>query len=530
MNRKSLILLIFISLFWLISTSYWDNFQIIPVWTGVTINTNSGQIISNSLSREDVFNFLWDNVSSKVLSSYEFINLNFTDVKTKSKLYTSLQKLVYLNSIKNLKIKINKNSNFNAYSFYLLSEKIFWIKIIDDETEKEDLLSRKVIKSDLDRVSEKLSKLISDDNIKLLKDTNLKVKLQEKKEIFKDVYNTLLTDHYDSAKIDEIKFVEWAIEWMTNSIWDKFSVYFPPTESKDFYDNLNWEYEWIWCYVEMETPWVLKIVTPISWSPSEKSWLKWWDIVVKVDQKEVTKENSVNEVVSWIKWKAWTEVVLTINRDWKIFEVKVIRENIIIKDVEYKVLPNDTFYIQIRSFWDHVLPDFKKSLEELKTRPNIKKIIIDLRNNGWGYLSAVTDMLSYFVPINEPTAVVKYTWYEETSYSLWYNLVDFTKYKIVILENSWTASASEIMIWTIKDYFKDLVIIWENSYWKGSVQTIRSYTDWSSLKYTIAKWFTWKTKTWIDKIWIKPTIELELNITDFKNWIDNQLEKAKSIN
>lgn len=139
-------------------------------------------------------------------------------------------------------------------------------------------------------------------------------------------------------------------------------------------------------------------------------------------------------------------------------------------------------------------------------------------------------MLSYFIEKDKPTAIVKYIDKTKTFSSKGYDLIDFSKYKIVILQNSGTASASEILIWTLKDYYPNIEIIWEQSYWKGSVQVMKPYIDWSLLKYTIAKWFTWLTETWIDWIWIKPTIELEFDLEAFKkNWFDNQLNKAKLI-
>ena len=136
-------------------------------------------------------------------------------------------------------------------------------------------------------------------------------------------------------------------------------------------------------------------------------------------------------------------------------------------------------------------------------------------------------MLSYFVPKWEKTAIVKYHDSEKNYLSKWYELIDFKKYKIVILQNSWTASASEILIWTLKDYYPNIKLIWENTYWKWSVQVMKNYTDWSLLKYTIAKWFTGWSETWIDWIGIKPTIELEFDLENYKkNWYDNQLDKA----
>jgi carboxyl-terminal processing protease len=105
---------------------------------------------------------------------------------------------------------------------------------------------------------------------------------------------------------------------------------------------------------------------------------------------------------------------------------------------------------------------------------------------------------------------------------------NFSDKEIVILINSGTASASEILAWTLKDYFPERVtIIWEKSFWKGSVQTQRYYRDGSALKYTIARWYTWKSEKWIDWIGIEPDMPL---IFDQALWkekqIDNQLQEA----
>ena len=153
-----------------------------------------------------------------------------------------------------------------------------------------------------------------------------------------------------------------------------------------------------------------------------------------------------------------------------------------------------------------------------------------MRNNWGGYLNEVVSILDWIVPKGEATAQVDYINQEWKYISKWLNKLDLNKYELVFLQNKGTASASEIMIWTVKDYFPNTKIVWEKSYWKWSVQTIREFFDGSSIKYTIAKWFTWKTKTWIDWVWIKPDYEVELNEKRLSEyWKDNQLEKALSI-
>lgn len=490
------------------------------VWNKITISN----YVVEKVNVWDIFNY-FGNYYDWLPESYKYITINYKDIVKWSDLENSLQKLMYLDLVKNPKILLHKNNELNAWSFYRLAEKVLKIKINDTET-KTQLESRNTTNNDFIVVSN----LVWDKTIKINTKKN-NSDISQKLEILNDVYSTITNEHYDKDTLDEWEMIEWAISWIAEGTKDRHTVYFPPLESESFQDSLSWDYEWIWAYVDMEQPWAVRILSPIPWSPSEKAWLKWWDLILKVNWKEVTKENSLNEVISWIKWPSWTTVTLTIDRNWVDLDIKVIRERIIINDIESKVLNWNTYYIQIKSFWEHVSDDFKKTLLKLKEEKNINRIVIDVRNNWGWYLTEVAEMLSYFVGEWKNTAIVKYIDSEKNYTSRWYDLIDFSKYKIVILQNSWTASASEILIWTLKDYYPNITLIWENTFGKWSVQVMKNYIDWSLLKYTIAKWFTWLTRTWIDWVWIKPTVELELDLENFnKNWTDNQLDKALIIN
>ncbi len=519
MRERIIVLFTVLLLFTTNNAFAWET-KIIPIKVKVITKNEDKEI-----NRWQTLTFYWD-YFKKVPESYKYISLNFKWVNKDTKLYLALQKLVYLNLIENKKLNIYWNKKLNALAFYKLWEKIFWISLINKE-EVNELKSRNAKESDMIRLVNFMKKIDEKEDIDIsqIKWENRKMDLKQK--IFIDAYNTIVNSHYNKDNLDQIKIWNSAINWIAKGTEDKYTVYFPPTENKNFKEWLNWEYEWIWCYVDMEKPWEVKIVSPITWSPWEKAWLKWWDIVKKVDWKEITFKNSLQEVVSWIKWPAWTKVVLWILRDWKELEISVTRWKIVIKDIEYKLLDKRTFYINIKSFWEKISDNFKLALEELSKQNRVEKVIIDLRNNSGWYLNQVSDMLWYFVKKWETTAYVKHIKWDKKYKSKWYDLIDFSKYKIIILQNSWTASASEIMIWTIKDYYPEAKTIWEKTYWKWSVQTMREYTDWSSLKYTIAKWFTWKTRTWIDGIWIIPDIEV---IQDYKNLKkDEVLEKAKNI-
>ncbi len=491
--------------------------QTVLAWD-LKITTTSQESLSNQdkvITRQDAFNFIWDYILYDVPKSSTYIVLNFTDVKNNTKLYKSLQKMVYIDVLPNDKLKINKDKYINAYTFYKIIEDITWASLITQKNTSV-LSSRNTTIWDLYLVNDFISRLKDSQSQNINSDLNNVISSQEeyeKYQILFDVYSTILSNHYDKANLKTSDLISWAIEWMASSTWDKYTTYFPPADAKDFNEHLSWEFEWIWAYIEMQTAWVLKIISPLDWSPAKAAWLKAWDVITKVDWKEITPEITLDVAVSYIKWQAWTKVKLTVLRDGKTFDVEITRAKVTIKDVEYKKINNETFYIQIKVFGDNVFTQFSESLQALNKETWIKKVVFDLRNNPGWYLDKVADMLSMFVDKWNPVAIVDSQDWENIYASVWYKTLDLNNYKVYILQNSWSASASEIMIWTLKDYFPDITLVWEKTYWKWSVQTIKSYIDWSSFKYTIAKWFTWKTKTWIDKVWIKPDIELKQDET-----------------
>lgn len=479
----------------------------------------------SNIKIKDAFNFFSDNYLTTLPKSYKYINLNFKDVKKDTDLYESLQKLVYIDIIENKSRKIFPENKINLYTFYFLREKILYQPIME---ESDINLFKKTNATLLDLLVVK--ELIKKQEDNTVSDWTWATEQElSQAAIFDDVYNTLTQSHYNKDTLSETEMMYKAIEWLTQATGDKFTTYFPPVEKKRFSDTLAWRYEWIWAYVEMITPWVLKIISPISGSPSELAWLKAGDIVEKIDKFTLTEKTTLDEAVSKMKWKAWTKVSLTIKRWTETLIFNIERAKITLKDVEWKALSNTTYYMNMRMFWDNVVSDFKTSLEDLKKQSNTQKLIIDLRNNPGWYLDAVSEILSYFVPAWKNVAVVKTPTYTENYISKWYTTYDFSKLKIVILINEWSASASEIMAWTLKDYFPEITLVWEKSYGKWSVQTIKTYYDWSSLKYTIAHWFTWKTEIWINWTWINPDKEVKLDEEKKKQWIDNQLETAKDL-
>ena len=487
---------------------------------------------SQTIDRSDAFIFFADHYKKSVPESFQFIDLKYDNISELSELWDALQVLVYLDKIKNVQTDLYPSRKMDVYTFEKLAEKIIGIKIsnkISDSEKKsqyitnDNLLSISKIIEDAPKNWEKISVQIQAPS------QSQKGSLGNKEDILVDVYNTLSQQHYDHDNFEENQLINGAIKGLTDGTEDKYTTYFPPVESNGFFDGLDGEYEGIGAYVDMPEPGVVMIITPIVGSPAESAGIKWGDVITQVDDFIISSDTSLKEAVSYIKWPAGTQVELTISREGVASPIiiTVTRGKIVLKDIEHKKLSQTAYYIRIKNFWENVDSEFEKALEAVKNEASTEKIIIDLRNNPGGYLDEVSNLLSHFLEKWLPTAVVD-SWKNQAEYkSIGYDTIDLTQYEVVLLQNCGTASASEIMIGTLKDYFPDIVIIGEQSFGKWSVQSLKTYYDGSTLKYTSAKWFTGKTKKGIDGIWITPDVILEFDRASYDTQnTDNQLQKA----
>lgn len=365
-------------------------------------------------------------------------------------------------------------------------------------------------------------------------------------DIFWKTYSIIKHDYYDLDWIKKEDLVNWATKWLVDALWDKHSEFFSKKDNEEFEKMLSWDFEWIWAVVDKLDFWV-KIDRVLKWSPAEKFWLLKNDVITKANWEEL-KDLSLFDAVAKIKWPAWTKVDLEILREWEkeAINIEVIRKKIKIPSVEEKYFKDDNLgYIAVNIFWENTSDDFRKSINNLSWK-NVDWLIIDLRNNWWGYLESAVSILSEFIEKWKLVVTTKYKnkLFNEPYFStnIWWV---FNK-KIVILINGSSASASEITSLALKEYNK-AILVGEKSYWKWSVQKPYNLWDWSMVKITIAKWFSPEDKN-IDWIWINPDIEVKIKKQDYdleeciKIWkcnkdlkqkdfeiYDRQLEEAKKV-
>ncbi len=344
--------------------------------------------------------------------------------------------------------------------------------------------------------------------------------------ILNDAFRRLRNEYVDPSKVEKADLVRGAIKGMAEATDDPHTVYFPPTESKAFEDGLAGEFEGIGAYVDMKAPGVLTIVSPITGSPAEKAGLKGGDVIESVNGFKIDETVSLEAAVAKIKGPAGTEAKLTILRDGARLEISVTRAKVVIEYVEYKMLESGIPYVRITMFGNGTLASFDKAAKWISTEhANADKLILDLRNNPGGSLEEVASVLSYFVPAGESVVKIRYrdTRGEITSAGSAYPL---SSKKTAILVNGGSASASEILAGTIRDYLTGSVVVGETTFGKGSVQSLFPYSDGSSLKYTIAKWYTGRTETGIDGVGIVPDVKIEASTG---TTADVQLKKAEDV-
>lgn len=343
--------------------------------------------------------------------------------------------------------------------------------------------------------------------------------------IFQETLDIISNNYYWANNISKKELVYWMIKWVVESLKDKHSEFFNLEETKKFNETLSWDFEWIWAVISKSDFWV-QIDRLIAGAPAKDAWLLSWDIIIKANWEDL-KDLSVSDAVNKIKWPSWTKIKLEIIRKWEkeMLIKEVIRKKINIPSVDSRVLDNNIWYIMLSIFWEKTWEEFDKTLTELKQK-KIKWLIIDLRDNWWGYLQTAVSILSNFVEKDKliVTTKEKNILNNKSYFSVW---EEQYKIPIAILINWNSASASEITAWALKDY-NLAILVWEKSYWKWSVQEPFILSDGSELKITVAKWYT-PLDNIIDGTWIKPDINITFNKEDFDTKFDRQLDVAKTV-
>jgi carboxyl-terminal processing protease len=277
----------------------------------------------------------------------------------------------------------------------------------------------------------------------------------------------------------------------------------------------------------------ITVVAPIKNSPAMKAGILAGDIVTKVDGKS-TETWSTEEAVSHIRGKQGTTVTISIYRKGVDHELSftLTRDTIRIPAVELAMLEGGIGYLQIFSFNGNVDAEFERAAKELVAQKT-KGVIIDVRNNPGGLLDAAVNIAGWFLPAQ--SVVVQERFGTGVSDQLRaHGNARLSNIPVVVIMNKGSASASEILAGALHDV-RGIPLVGEKSFGKGSVQQLETFYNGSTLKVTIAKWFT-PNGVSISDTGITPSVEVPSpTASESAQWQfgtpgkDKQLDRALEI-
>jgi len=346
--------------------------------------------------------------------------------------------------------------------------------------------------------------------------------------LFWEVYHRLQEKFVDKGKFDIQKMIYGAISGMVKSLGDPYTVFFPPEETKRFEEDVKGVFEGVGMEIGIKKG-QLQVIAPLEGTPAQKAGLRSGDKILKINDTE-TSDLTIDEAVDLIRGPKGTEVTLTIFREeWKkTKEIKLMRDVIEVPSLKREIKEIDgqkIAYIQLYQFSENASFDFRKAAIEILTSP-AQKIILDLRNNPGGYLEVAQDITGWFLEKGKIVVIEDFGQGNEQEYKA-QGPGTFSDYKVVILINQGSASASEILAGALRDN-RGILLIGEKSFGKGSVQELEKLKEGSSLKITVAKWLTPKGQL-ITDVGLEPDIKVEMTEEDYEQDRDPQLDKAIEI-
>jgi len=338
------------------------------------------------------------------------------------------------------------------------------------------------------------------------------------------VFGMVKSDYVE--QVDEKKLIGDAISGMVAGL-DPHSQYFDKKTLKEFREQTGGRFVGVGIEIGMEDG-LVKVQSPIEGSPAFRAGIKSGDLITRIDDTAV-KGLSMDQAVKRMRGEPNTKVTLTIFRksENRSFPVVITREEIRIQSVRAKMLEPGYAWLRVSQFQDRTVEDFVRKLDELyKQDPNLKGLVLDLRNDPGGLLDAAVAISAAFLPEN--VVVVTTNGQIPESKATFKASPEFYSRRagsdplrrlpaavktvpLVVLVNEGSASASEIVAGALQDH-KRATIMGAQTFGKGSVQTVRPLSADTALKITTARYYTPSGKAIqargvVPDIWLDETAE-----------------------
>ena len=338
------------------------------------------------------------------------------------------------------------------------------------------------------------------------------------------VFGMVKSDYVES--VDEKKLIGDAISGMVAGL-DPHSQYFDKKTLKEFREQTGGKFVGVGIEIGMEDG-LVKVQSPIEGSPAFKAGIKSGDLITRIDDTAV-KGLTMDQAVKRMRGEPNTKVTLMIFRksESRSFPVTITREEIRMQSVSAKMVEPGYAWLRVRQFQDRTVDDFARKLEDLyKQDPNLKGLVLDLRNDPGGLLDAAVAISAAFLPAdavvdsnNGQIAESKATYKAAPEFYARRAGSDPLKrlpaavktVPMVVLVNEGSASASEIVAGALQDH-KRATIMGAQTFGKGSVQTVRPLSADTALKITTARYYTPSGRTIqargiVPDVWLDETAE-----------------------
>lgn len=333
-----------------------------------------------------------------------------------------------------------------------------------------------------------------------------KSNLFEELKTFTDVLSVVKRDYV--SDVENKKLVEGAIKGLLATL-DPHSGYLDPDFYQDLQVQTKGEFGGLGIEITIKDG-LLVVVAPMEDSPAERAGVRPGDVIVKIDGK-YTKEFSLVDAVKRLRGPKGSPIQISISRKGvsDLLDITIVRDNIAVRSVKSRYLGDGFGYVRVSQFMEHTADDLKSALDSLQKQsglPELRGVILDLRNNPGGLLAQAVRVSDMFLK----DGVIVYTdGRVDAQKQKFFAREKDTQpdYPIIVLVNGGSASASEIVAGALKDHGRALVL-GTQTFGKGSVQTITPLENGGALTLTTALYYT-KSGNSIQARGVKPDITVE---------------------
>lgn len=323
------------------------------------------------------------------------------------------------------------------------------------------------------------------------------------------------------GKLDTAKLEDGAARGMVAAAGDQYTVFMDKKEAEDFNKSLDGQVSGIGCEIGIrnDQPTVLRV---ISNSPAEQSGLQVGDIFVSVNGTSVVGKDSAT-VAQAVRGEAGTSVKLAMKRSDTTLDYTITRAQV--DDPSVRWSEQDGIGVMTISRFDAQTGNLAtKAAQEFKSK-GVKGVIVDLRDNGGGYLDAAQAVAGLW--LNNKLVVTEKTNGQVVDSIMSGSNPILAGMKTVVLVNGGSASASEILSGALQDY-DVATLVGEKTFGKGTVQKVMNLSDGRVLKVTVARWYTPKGKN-ITAQGIEPNQKVSISAADSNAGRDPQLDAAMGL-